>query len=86
MNNADLKSFCTYLEIKEIERKLTNSQIEYLNQCKCTRYLIFLEIQLYFLDYARNNNPPDEELANQWNKEDSTLFLNLDVSRDQDLR
>ncbi len=65
-----------------MEQKLTNTQIEYLRECKyiCS----FLYLIIFFLDYTTNTFPSDEELtaiAKNWNIDDFHFHFNLGVSQ-----
>jgi hypothetical protein len=64
-----------------VEQKLTNTQIEYLRECKyiCS----FLYLIIFFLDYTTNTFPSGEEvkaIAKHWNIDDFYFHFNLGVS------
>ncbi|CAF2394315.1 unnamed protein product [Rotaria sp. Silwood2] len=71
-----------YLELADLEEKLTNEQLEYLRQCEYIYSIVILvNIPLSNLVYTMKKYPTRNELqaiAKQWNIDDWEFYHDLD--------
>jgi hypothetical protein len=84
LSTTVINRFSTYLEVANLEKKLTNEQLEYLRQCEYKCYVfIHFNRKLFKLDYTMNESAgltEIEEIAKQWNMDDFDFCHELCVS------